>query len=138
MISLLCFNPFTRILLQLFLNCLLSTLPQVKCYGNGFYRNDFKICDQTDPEECRCMMPFCFSCIIIYICYCYYIGSEIIGNLNILRKTKMFDFEERVLIVCLANTLREPDNQDAYLKVHHFYFYVKVAYHFRPEYNRAF
>ena len=35
-----------------------------------------------------------------------------IGNLNI--KTKMFDFEEHVLIGWLANTVREPANQDAY------------------------
>ena len=53
-----------------------------------------------------------------------------IGNLNI---TKMFDFEERVLIGWLANTVREPAKQDAYLKVQHFWFYVKVVYHFRPE-----
>ena len=35
-----------------------------------------------------------------------------IGNLNM--KTKMFDFEERVLIGWLPNTVREPANQDAY------------------------
>ena len=50
------------------------------------------------------------------------LGSEIIGNLNI--KTKMFDFEERVLIGWLANRVREPANQDTYLKVLHFCFYV--------------
>ena len=56
-----------------------------------------------------------------------------IGNLNI--KSKMFDFEERVLIGWLANTVREPANQDEYVKVQHFCFYVKVVYHFRPEYS---
>ena len=61
------------------------------------------------------------------------LGSEMIGNLNI--KSKMFDFEERVLIGWLANTVREPANQDEYVKVQHFCFYVKVAYHFRPEYS---
>ena len=35
-----------------------------------------------------------------------------IGNLKII--AKMFDFEERVLISWLANTVREPANQDAY------------------------
>ena len=38
-----------------------------------------------------------------------------IGNLNI--KTKMLAFEERVMIGWIANTVREPANQDAYLKV---------------------
>ena len=57
------------------------------------------------------------------------LGSEMIGSLNI--KTKMFDFKKRVL----ANAVREPANQDAYLKVQHFCFYVKVVYHFRPEYS---
>ena len=47
----------------------------------------------------------------------------------------MFDFEERVLIGWLANTVREPANQAAYLKVQHFCFYVEVVYHFRPEYS---
>ena len=47
----------------------------------------------------------------------------------------MFDFEERVLIGWLANTAREPANQDAYLKVQHFCFYVKVVHHFRPDYS---
>ena len=64
-----------------------------------------------------------------------------IGNLNV--KTKVFDFEERVLIGWLANTVRERERererqrererviQDAYLKVQHFCFYVnKVVYHF--------
>ena len=59
--------------------------------------------------------------------------SEMIGNIDL--QTKMFDFEERLLIGWLANTVREPAIQDAYLKVHHFCFYVKVVYHFRPEYN---
>ena len=45
-------------------------------------------------------------------------GSEMKGNLNI--RTKMSDIEERVLIGWLANTVREPANQDAYLKVQHF------------------
>ena len=40
----------------------------------------------------------------------------------------------RVLIGWLANTVRERANQDAYLKVQHFCYYVKVAYHCRPEY----
>ena len=57
-----------------------------------------------------------------------------IGNLHI--KAKMFDFEERILNFWLANTVREPANQDTYFKVQHFCFYVKVAYHFRPEYSR--
>ena len=61
------------------------------------------------------------------------LGSEMIGNLNI--KTKMFDFEERVLTGWLAHTVTEPANQDAYLKVQHFCFYVKFVYHFRPEYR---
>ena len=57
-----------------------------------------------------------------------------IDNLNI--KTKQFDFEERVLIGWLANIVREPADQDAYLKVQHFCFYViKIVYHVRPEYN---
>ena len=47
----------------------------------------------------------------------------------------MFYFEERVLIGWLANTMREPANQDTYRKVQHFCFYVKVFCHFRPEYN---
>ena len=51
--------------------------------------------------------------------------------------TKRFDFEERVLIGWLANTGREPVNQDAYLIVQHLCIYVKVVYHFRPEYNSA-
>ena len=36
-----------------------------------------------------------------------------IGNLNI--KTKIFDFEKRVLIGWLANTVREPANQDTHI-----------------------
>ena len=47
---------------------------------------------------------------------------------------KMLDFEKRVLIGWLPNTVREPVNQDVYLKIQHFCFYVKVVYHFRPEY----
>ena len=39
--------------------------------------------------------------------------SEMIRNLSI--KTKMFDFEERVLIGWVENTVREPTNQEAYL-----------------------
>ena len=46
------------------------------------------------------------------------LGSEMIGNFNI--KTKTFEFEERVLIGWLANTVRQPANQDAYLKVQQF------------------
>ena len=42
---------------------------------------------------------------------CAMLGSEMIGNLNI--NTKMFDFDERVLIGWLANAMREPANQDA-------------------------
>ena len=42
-----------------------------------------------------------------------------IDNLNI--KTKMFDFEERALIGWVVNTVREPANQDAYLKIRHFF-----------------
>ena len=58
-----------------------------------------------------------------------------IGNRNMI--TKRFDFEECVLIGWLANTGREPAYQDAYLKVQHLCIYVKVVYHFRPEYNGA-
>ena len=61
------------------------------------------------------------------------LGSEMIDKLCI--KTKMFDFEEHLLIGWLANTVREPANEDAYLKVQHFCFYAKVVYHFRPEYR---
>ena len=46
-----------------------------------------------------------------------------IGKLNL--KTK------RVLIGWLTNTVKETANQDAYLKVQHFYFNVKVVCHFR-------
>ena len=56
-----------------------------------------------------------------------------ICNLNI--KAKMFEFEVRVLIGWLANTVREPANQDANLKVPNFCFYTKVICHFRPEYS---
>ena len=56
--------------------------------------------------------------------YTTLLGPEMIGNLNI--KTKLFDFEERVLIGWVANTVREPANQDVYLKVKHFCFYVSV------------
>ena len=66
----------------------------------------------------------------------FILGPEMIGNLNI--KTKMFDFEECVLIGWLANIVREPANQDAYLKVQHFCFYVMVVYHFRPEYSQDY
>ena len=59
-----------------------------------------------------------------------------IGNLNIV--IKKFDFQERILIGWLANTVREPANQDAYLKVQHFCFYVKIVYHFRPEYRHFY
>ena len=58
-----------------------------------------------------------------------------IGNLNI--KTKTFDFEKRVLIGCLANTVRAPGNEDEYLNIQHFCFYVMVVYHFRSEYNKC-
>ena len=47
----------------------------------------------------------------------------------------MVDFEARVLIGWPANTVREKANQEAYLKIQHFCFYVKVVYHFRPEYS---
>ena len=50
-----------------------------------------------------------------------------IGNLNI--EIKQFDFEERIL------GWLEDTNQDAYLKVQNFCFYVKAVYHFRPEYR---
>ena len=40
------------------------------------------------------------------------LGSEIIGNLNL--EAKMFHFEECVLIGWLANTVKEPANQDVY------------------------
>ena len=56
-----------------------------------------------------------------------------VGNDNI--KTKMFVFEERVLNGWLANFVREPVNQDVYLKVQHFCFCVKVVYHVRREYS---
>ena len=48
---------------------------------------------------------------------------------------KMFEFEERVLIGWLTNTVREPANQNACLKVKHFCFYVKVACLSYVEYN---
>ena len=47
----------------------------------------------------------------------------------------MFDFVARILIGWLANTVRGPANEDAYLKVQHFCFYVKVVYLLRPAYN---
>ena len=50
----------------------------------------------------------------------------------------MFDFEERALIGWLVNTVREPANQDAYLKVQHLCIYVKVVYHFWPEYRNDY
>ena len=56
-----------------------------------------------------------------------------IGNVNI--KTIMFDLEERVLIGWPANTVREPANQEMYLNAQYFCFYVKVVYHFQPEYS---
>ena len=52
-----------------------------------------------------------------YFCEKYILGSEMIGNINMI--TKSFDFEERVLIGWVANTVREPANQDTYLKVQH-------------------
>ena len=52
---------------------------------------------------------------------CPILGSEVIDNLNI--KSKMFDFDQRALIGWLANTVREPANQDTYLIVRHFCFY---------------
>ena len=42
-------------------------------------------------------------------------------------KTKAFEFEARILIGWLANTQREPANQNTCLQVKHFCFYVKVA-----------
>ena len=61
-----------------------------------------------------------------YWVICYIIlGSEMIGNLNI--KTKMFDFEEGILIDWLTNTVREPANKDAYLKLQHICFYVRLS-----------
>ena len=53
-----------------------------------------------------------------------------IGNLNM--KTKMFDFEERVLIG-LTTEYCERASQSR--RVQHFCFYVKVVYHFRPQYR---
>ena len=50
------------------------------------------------------------------------LGLKMISNM----KTEMSDFKERVLIGWLANTVRVPANEDAYLKVQHFCFYVKV------------
>ena len=48
-----------------------------------------------------------------------------IGNGNI--KTKMLDFEECVLIGWLANTVREPANQNVYLKVQRFCFILRLS-----------
>ena len=47
------------------------------------------------------------------------------GHLNINLKTKLFDndFDARLL----ANTLKEPANQNVSLKIKHFCFYIKVA-----------
>ena len=57
-----------------------------------------------------------------------------IGNLNI--NKKRFDSEERVLIGWVANTVREPANQYAYLKIQHLCIYInKVVYNFQPEYS---
>ena len=50
-------------------------------------------------------------------------------------KTKMFDIEANVLIGWLANSLREPNNQNACLKIEHFCFYVKVVRLSYSEYN---
>ena len=50
----------------------------------------------------------------------------------------MFDFEERVLIGWLANTVRESGNEDPYFKVQQFCFYVKVVYHFGAEYKHIY
>ena len=47
----------------------------------------------------------------------------------------MLNFEVRVLMGWLSHSIRYPANQNAFLKVKPFYYYVKVAYHFRPEYN---
>ena len=56
-----------------------------------------------------------------------------IGNIRI--NTKMLNFEVRVLIGWFSHSIRYPANQNAFLKIKCFCFYVKVAYHFRPEYN---
>ena len=42
-------------------------------------------------------------------------------------KRKLFDFEARLLIAWVTNSLREPASQTARLKVKHFYLYVKVT-----------
>ena len=47
--------------------------------------------------------------------------------LNIRIKTKVFDFETRVLIGWLVQSFCKPGNQNACLKVKYFCFYVKVA-----------
>ena len=70
-----------------------------------------------------------FNMILILFKINSILGSEVMGNLNIKRRT--FDFEERVLIGWLANTVREPTSQDAYIKIQHFCFHVKGVYHFR-------
>ena len=46
----------------------------------------------------------------------------------------MLIFEVRVLIGWPSHSIRKTANQNAFLKVKLFCFYVKVAYHFRPEY----
>ena len=55
------------------------------------------------------------------------------GHLSI--KTKMFDLDECVLIGWLTNTLKEPANQNAFLKVKQFCFYARVVCLSYSEYN---
>ena len=49
-------------------------------------------------------------------------------------KTKMSDFEARVLIGWLANTLRQPANQNTCLKVKMFFCYVDLPFLLRIYY----
>ena len=48
----------------------------------------------------------------------------------------MLNIEARVLIGWLSHSIRKPANQNSFLEVKHFCFYVKVAYHFGPEYSK--
>ena len=58
-----------------------------------------------------------------------------VGNRNTGKSVFRFIEILHVLLGWLSHSIRYPANQNAFLKVKHFCFYVKVAYHFRPEYN---
>ena len=73
----------------------------------------------------------CIMYIIDY--YMLGIGSEVIVNIK--AEILNFDFEAHILIGWLSHSICWPANQNLFLKVKHFCFYVKVAYHFLPEYS---